>query len=69
MDAVQEKVAVFLYRRSEPGGGEHPKWGTLEAIARLDDCVPITRSARRIDKGLLDAEGFLPYGLSPDEVS
>lgn len=69
MDSVVGKVAVYLYRRPGPGPGLEPQWGTLEAIAKLDDCVPITRSARKVDPSLLDSDGFLPYGLSPDDLA
>lgn len=69
MEAVVGKVAVYLFRRQDPGPKIAPQWGTLEAIAQLDNCVPITRSARRVDPALLDTDGFLPYGLSPDDVA
>jgi hypothetical protein len=63
------KVAIYLYRRKDPVAGTDAQWGTLDAIAKLDGCDPITRSARRVDPALLDPEGFLPYGLSPDDVA
>ena len=62
------KVPIFLY--TGPDGALDPdrRWGTLEAIFALDGCIPIGRSARRVDAELLGDDGFLPYGLAPDDL-
>lgn len=62
------KVPVYLYKRRDGVPDPERKWGTLDAIFNLEGCAPITRSARRVDPDLLDEDGFLPYGLSPDEL-
>jgi hypothetical protein len=62
-----ETVFVYLYKRIGPQPEFLPQWGTLEAIAQLDRCVAITRSARRVDASLVDADGFLPYDITPDD--
>jgi len=61
------KVPIYLFRGPEEMTDPERRWGTLDAIFRLDGCVPIGRSARRVDPDLLDEDGFLPYGLSPDD--
>lgn len=62
------KVPIFLY--TGPDGFLDPdrRWGTLDAIFALDGCIPIGRSARRVDAELLGDDGFLPYGLAPDDL-
>ncbi len=69
MNEVLEKKAVFVYLwkvgNAAPGGVR--RWGTLEAIASLGGCVPITRSARKVAFDRLDPNGFLPRGVSPDD--
>jgi hypothetical protein len=64
-----ETVFVYLYKRIGPQPEFLPQWGTLEAVAQLDGCIAITRSARRVDASLVDADGFLPYGITPDDVA
>jgi hypothetical protein len=65
---VVETVFVYLYKRIGPQPEFLPQWGTPEAIAQLDGCIAITRSARRVRADLLDADGFVPYGLTPDDL-
>jgi hypothetical protein len=62
------KVPIYLF--FGPDGVVDPdrKWGTLDAIFNLEGCTPIGRSGRRVDAELLDDAGFLPYGLSPDDI-
>jgi hypothetical protein len=58
-------VTVYRFRREEPGNHASPRhmWGTLEAIAMLDECTPILDSAREVHATLLD-NGFY-YEHSP----
>jgi hypothetical protein len=64
---VPKRVAVFLYRKSERAAPE-PDWGTMTAILALEGCQPIGRSARMVDSAALEPSGFLPKGVTPDEV-
>jgi hypothetical protein len=40
----------------------------MTAILALEGCEPITRSARLVKPGALEKTGFLPQGVTPDEV-
>jgi len=66
-DAMR-KIPIYLYRGPDGAIDPDRKWGTLDAIFNLDGCTPIGRSGRPVDPDLLDEDGFLPYGLSPDEL-
>ena len=60
------RVPVYRYRSSWPIPEFLPAWGTLDAIATIDGCTPMRPTERLVDRSLLDPEGFLPYGISPD---
>lgn len=62
-------VSVYRYRSRWPVPEFLPAWGTLEAIALIDGCIPMRPTRRRVDASLVDAEGFLPYGVSPNDVA
>lgn len=64
---VPKRVPVYLYRKGDRGAPE-PGWGTMTAILALEGCEPITRSARLVKPGALEKSGFLPHGVTPDEV-
>ena len=64
---VPKRVPVYLYRRSVRAAPE-PDWGTMTAILALDGCEPIARSARLVAPDALESSGFLPKGVTPDEV-
>jgi hypothetical protein len=64
---VPKKVPVYLYRRSVRGAPEGD-WGTMTAILALEGCEPIARSARLVRREALEASGFLPHGVTPDEA-
>jgi hypothetical protein len=64
---IPKRVPVYLYRKSERGAPE-PDWGTMTAILALEGCEPITRSARLVKRDALEADGFLPSGVTPDET-
>lgn len=63
------QVSVYRYRSRWPVPEFLPAWGTLDAIAMIDGCIPMRPTRRRVDASLLDAEGFLPYGVSPDDIA
>jgi hypothetical protein len=63
-----ETVFVYRYKQIGPQPDFLPQWGTREAIALLDGCIAIRPSERRVDASLVDADGFVPYGLSPDDL-
>ena len=65
--SVGKRVPVYLYRKSQRGAPER-EWGTMTAILALDGCEPITRSARLVKPAALEKSGFLPRGVTPDEV-
>lgn len=54
-------VPVFRILCSTAGQEISPghMWGTLEAIATLENCVPIPSTERLVDRSTLDAHGFL----------
>jgi hypothetical protein len=58
---VSEENMVMIYRfeRDERGRALSPQrmWGTLEAIASLQDCRPVMDSARTVHRNLLE-DGF-----------
>lgn len=56
-----QKVTVYRFVRGTQGQGGSPRhmWGTREAIATLDGCVPVESSAREVHRKLLDPHGFL----------
>jgi hypothetical protein len=64
---LPKRVPVYLYRKTERGAPE-PDWGTMTAILALEGCEPITRSARMVKREAISSDGFLPHGLSPDDV-
>jgi hypothetical protein len=64
---AQKRVAVYLFRR-HPLVTAGPEWGTIDAICRIEGAIPLGRSAREVCARLLDADGFLPPGVSPDDV-
>jgi hypothetical protein len=63
-----KEAIVYLFKRNRPVLDMDPKWGTLDAISAVEGSIPITRSGRRVSADLLDADGFIPYGLSPDDL-
>lgn len=63
------QVAVYRYHPRWPVPEYLPAWGTLDAIAMIDGCIPLLPTGRRVDASLLDSDGFLPYGVSPDDVA
>ena len=64
---IPKRVPVYLYRKSARSAPE-PDWGTMTAILALEGCEPITRSARLVKPDALQSTGFLPSGVTPDEV-
>lgn len=64
---VPKRVPVYLYRKSVRSAPEQD-WGTMTAILALEGCEPITRSARLVKPDALERSGFLPKGITPDEV-
>jgi len=64
---LPRRVPVYLYRKEE-GHPPEAHWGTMTAIFALEGCEPVTRSARLVDRKALDRQGFLPRGVSPDDV-
>ena len=63
-----KQVVVYHFKRKLPLLEMKPEWGTLDAISNMRGCVPVTRSARCVRADLLDADGFVPYGLTPDDL-
>jgi hypothetical protein len=64
---VPKRIPVYLYRKSLRGAPE-PDWGTITAILALEGCEPIARSARLVKPDAVAANGFLPQGVTPDDV-
>lgn len=63
----QRHAPVYRYKSTWQTPQFLPEWGTLDAIAILDGCIPIGRSARLVPISELDSDGFLPLGLTPDD--
>lgn len=63
------RVFVYRYRPRWQVPEFLPAWGTLEAIALIDGCIPMRPTRRRVDASQVDAEGFLPYGVSPNDLA
>ena len=57
--AEDETVTIYRFERVERGRAISPQrmWGTLEAIASLNDCTPIMDTARTVHGKLLE-DGF-----------
>lgn len=58
---VRRKVAVYRYKARWPLAGFLPAWGTREAIASLDGCIPIGPSMREVAASEVDADGFVRF--------
>ncbi|HUJ01969.1 MAG TPA: hypothetical protein VLY46_17135 [Usitatibacter sp.] len=58
---MSRKVSVYRYKSRWPLPGFLPTWGTREAIASLDGCIPIGPSAREVCASEVDADGFLRW--------
>jgi hypothetical protein len=63
-----KQVQVYLFKRRRPLLEMEPEWGTLDAIAAIEGCVAVRRTVRRVRADRLDADGFIPYGMSPDDL-
>jgi hypothetical protein len=54
---------VSVYRLKYVTGGQEitpaHMWGTVAAIERLGNCIPVLASERRVTADLLDEHGFL----------
>lgn len=61
------QVIVYRYKARWPVPEYLPKWGTWNAIAALDGCIPIGSSARHVPATVVDAEGFLTLDATPDD--
>lgn len=61
-------VPVYRYKSLWSMPDYIPEWGTRDAIANLDGCVLIARSERLVRTSALDADGFLPLGVTPDDL-
>lgn len=63
------RVAVYRYKPRWPIPDFLPEWGTEDAIASIDGCVLLLPTERQVDASELDPDGFLPYGVTPDDVA
>lgn len=60
------KVTVYRYKSRWPQPDFLPAWGTREAIAMLDGCIPLAASARNVAPSALDGDGFVTLDAEPD---
>lgn len=60
------KVTVYRYKSRWPQPDFLPSWGTREAIAMLDGCIPLAASARHVAFSALDGDGFVTLDAEPD---
>jgi hypothetical protein len=63
-----KQVVVYLVKRRRPLLEMEAEWGTLEAISAIEGCIPVRRTARRVSADMLDSDGFIHYGMSPDDL-
>jgi hypothetical protein len=61
-------VPVYRYKRLWAAPEFLPEWGTRDAISAIE-CIPLRPTERTIDASYLDKDGFLPDGLTPDDVA
>jgi hypothetical protein len=61
-------VTVYRYKRRWAAPEYLPEWGTRDAISAIE-CIPLRQTERSINAAYLDVDGFLPYGLTPDDVA
>lgn len=59
------KVTVYRYKSRWAQPDFLPAWGTREAIAKLDGCIPLAATARRVRASDLDDDGFVRLEAEP----
>ena len=68
MSRSARRVPVYRYKPRWPIPDFMPAWGTEDAIPSIDGCVAMMPTVRHVDASELDADGFLPYGVTPDDL-
>lgn len=63
-----QTVVVYRYKARWHAPEYLPRWGTWEAIGQLDGCIPIGTSARQVPAAEVDDDGFLPFGVNPEDL-
>lgn len=63
---MANRARVYRYKSVWSRPDFLPAWGTREAIAMLDGCVPIASTERDVPAADLDPDGFLRFGREPD---
>ena len=53
------RIAVYRYKSRWPVSEFLPRWGTRDAIASLDGCIPLAKTRREVAPSLLDEDGFV----------
>jgi hypothetical protein len=61
-------VTVYRYKRRWAAPEYLPEWGTRDAISAIE-YIPLRPSERQVNASYLDGDGFLPHGLTPDDVA